>query len=82
MYVRALAELASGAAWRGGDDLERLERATADWLGARYGVAAPTARVGIYLAVKALIRPGQNVVMSPYSERVPRIRSETSPFGK
>jgi perosamine synthetase len=66
MYLRAFTELASGAAWRG-DDLERLERATADWLGARHAVATPMARVGIYLAVKALIRPGQKVVMSPYT---------------
>jgi len=66
LYLRALTDLADGAAWRG-DDLERLERATADWSGARHAVAVPMARVGIYLAVKALIRPGQNVVMSPYT---------------
>ena len=66
LYTQALAEVASGRAWRG-DDVERLERAAAAWLGADYALAVPMARVGIYLTVKALIRPGQKVVMSPYT---------------
>jgi dTDP-4-amino-4,6-dideoxygalactose transaminase len=66
LYLRAVTELASGAAWRG-NDLDRLQRATAEWVGAGYAVAVPMARVGIYLAVKALIRRGQTVVMSPYT---------------
>lgn len=66
LYARAFAELASGAAWRG-DDVQDFERAATAWLGAPYAVATPMARVAIYLAVKALIRPGQHVVMSPYT---------------
>lgn len=66
LYGRAVAALATGAAWRG-PDVERLELATAAWLHAPFGVAMPAARVGIYLTVKALIRPGQSVIMSPYT---------------
>src|SRR5712692_2847005 len=66
MYGRAIVEIATGAAWRG-QDVAHLERAAAAWLGARHAIAMPMARVGIYCVVKALIRPGQNVVMSPYT---------------
>jgi dTDP-4-amino-4,6-dideoxygalactose transaminase len=66
MYGQALAELASGASTRG-DDVERLEHIGAARVGTAHAVAAPMARVGIHLLVKALIRPGQKVVMSPYT---------------
>ena len=32
-----------------------------------HAIAVPMARVGIYLALKALIKPGQKVVLSPYT---------------
>src|SRR3989442_980679 len=50
MYVRALTEIATGAAWRG-DDVRRLEEAVAARVGVPHAVAVPMARVGIYLAV-------------------------------
>lgn len=66
LYARALSEMATGRAWRG-DDVARLEQAVASRLGTPHAVAVPMARVGIYLTVKALIRPGQRVVMSSYT---------------
>jgi perosamine synthetase len=50
-----------------GDDVERLEREIASWCGMRYALCVPQGRVGIYLAVKAAIKPGQKVVLSPYT---------------
>jgi perosamine synthetase len=50
-----------------GAAVERLETEASRWLGARYGVCVPQARIGIYLTLKALIEPGQNVILSPYT---------------
>jgi perosamine synthetase len=50
-----------------GADVSLLEQAICDLQKARYAVAMPMARVGIYMAVKALIKPGQTVIMSPYT---------------
>ncbi len=41
------------------------------WLSERFGTTSalcmPMARVGIYFAIKALIQPGQKVILSPYT---------------
>lgn len=50
-----------------GDEVERLEREIARRFGVAYAAAMPMARVGIHLALKALIKPGQEVIMSPYT---------------
>lgn len=50
-----------------GDAVEQLESAAAAFLGARHAVCMPQARVGIHLAVKALIQPGDDVILSPYT---------------
>jgi dTDP-4-amino-4,6-dideoxygalactose transaminase len=50
-----------------GDAVEQLEQKAAAFLAARHALAMPQARVGIYLALKALIQPGQDVVLSPYT---------------
>ena len=50
-----------------GDDNERLERALSRRFNVPYALCVPQGRVGIYLAVKALIKPGQHVVLSPYT---------------
>lgn len=52
---------------KAGDDVARLEAAMTERLGVAHALAAPRARVGIYLALKALIRPGQEVILSPYT---------------
>jgi dTDP-4-amino-4,6-dideoxygalactose transaminase len=44
-----------------------LEAAAAQFHDVRHAIAMPQNRVGIYLAVKALVRPGRRVVLSPYT---------------
>lgn len=44
-----------------------LERALDDLNRGSRAIAVPMARVGIYFAVKHLIRPGQKVILSPYT---------------
>ena len=50
-----------------GADVEKLEKAMAEKFRVSYAVAVPMARVGIYLTLKHLIKPGQGVIMSPYT---------------
>jgi dTDP-4-amino-4,6-dideoxygalactose transaminase len=52
---------------RRGDDVRRLEEKLCGMLDVPFAVCVPQARVGIYLAIKTLIQPGQGVVMSPYT---------------
>jgi dTDP-4-amino-4,6-dideoxygalactose transaminase len=65
-YARAAAAIIAGPSHSGGA-VTRLERALEDRHPGCRAVAAPMARVGIYLALKHLIRPGQKVVLSPYT---------------
>lgn len=50
-----------------GDEVARLEREIAARCGVSHALCVAQGRVGIYLAVKGLITPGQTVVMSPYT---------------
>jgi dTDP-4-amino-4,6-dideoxygalactose transaminase len=50
-----------------GDDCSVLENEIKRLLHAPFSVCMPQGRVGIYLAVKATIRPGQKVILSPYT---------------
>jgi dTDP-4-amino-4,6-dideoxygalactose transaminase len=65
-YFGLLGDIAAGRATRG-DDLQRLEQRVAAFTGAAHAVAAPLARTAIYLVLRALIRPGQDVILSPYT---------------
>jgi perosamine synthetase len=65
-YLRVLMESSTGRA-HAGDAVKRLETAVAASAGARHAVAMPLARTGIYFALKCLIKPGQEVVLSPYT---------------
>lgn len=65
-YAQALGELLSGR-WKSGDDVARLESKIQDYLGVGHAVALPMARTGIYHALKAIISPGQKVILSPYT---------------
>ena len=65
-YARVASELLTGRSRRG-DDVRKLEDAVASRLGTRFAIAMPMARVAIYFAVKALIKPGQKVILSPYT---------------
>jgi perosamine synthetase len=65
-YARVFREVVGGHLHEG-DAVEELEAAVSARVGVRHAVAMPLARVGIYLAVKALIEPGQKVILSPYT---------------
>jgi dTDP-4-amino-4,6-dideoxygalactose transaminase len=64
-YATIGRELLTGR-WKAGAACAELEKSLAS-LGAPHAVLAPRARVAIHLAVKGLIRPGQKVVLSPYT---------------
>lgn len=54
--------------WANGNDVELLERDFARAMDVDHAIAVNQARVGIYLAVRALVSPGRNkVIMSPYT---------------
>jgi len=65
----AYAGILTGAAlkWEDGDQVAALEKALAAYLSVAQVVAVPQARVGIYLTLKHLLRPGQQVILSPYT---------------
>ena len=48
-------------------DIERFEQQLRQRFNSRYAVCVSQCRVGIYFAVKALIKPGQEVILSPYT---------------
>lgn len=50
-----------------GNAVRRLEEKAAGMFGVAHAVAMPQDRVGIYLAVKALVKPGHKVLLSPYT---------------
>lgn len=50
-----------------GNDVQKFERALAEKFGVPEAVCVSMTRVGIYLVLKNLIKPGQNVIMSPYT---------------
>jgi perosamine synthetase len=60
--------LGGGLFGRGhGGAVTALEQALADYLAVDHVIAVPQARVGIYLAIKYLVRRGQKVILSPYT---------------
>ncbi len=48
-------------------DIELFEKALCERFNTQHAVCVYQCRVGIYLAVKALIKPGQEVILSPYT---------------
>ncbi|MBF0134942.1 MAG: DegT/DnrJ/EryC1/StrS family aminotransferase [Magnetococcales bacterium] len=50
-----------------GDDTGRLEAVVRQALNTPHAQCLPMARTGIFLAVRALIKPGQKVILSPYT---------------
>src|SRR5947207_5062495 len=65
-YLRTAGEFLTGL-WRRGNSVEQLQRAIATEVGVRHAIAMPMARTAIYFALKETIRPGQKVVLSPYT---------------
>ena len=64
-YSTVAREILTGR-WRQGDSCGELEEAMVK-RGAGQAVCTARARIGIHLAVRALVAPGKKVVMSPYT---------------
>jgi perosamine synthetase len=65
-YLRFGRDVAIGST-AAGDSVTELERALEAHVGTPHAICLPQARVGIYLGIKHLIKPGQKVVLSPYT---------------
>lgn len=66
-YLTVIAAILTWQVGHDNDGLDHMERRFCEWLEARHVLALPQARVGIYLALRYLIRPGQAVILSPYT---------------
>src|SRR5580700_1237768 len=65
-YVSLLRDSVTGRSTRG-DACERLANEVVHRFDAKHAVCMPQARMGIYYAMKQLVKPGQKVVLSPYT---------------
>jgi perosamine synthetase len=65
-YLSIFRDIAFGRAKKG-DDCRKLEEEIKTRFKVAYSVSMPQARVGIYLVLRAIIKPGQKVVLSPYT---------------
>jgi dTDP-4-amino-4,6-dideoxygalactose transaminase len=65
-YLSVARDLLTGRA-HAGNAVSLLETRLSTFLGSPHCVCQPQARIGIYLTLKALISPGQTVVLSPYT---------------
>lgn len=65
-YFAIARDVLTGGVGRG-DDCARLERAVEQRHGVAHALCIAKARVGIYVTIRALIEPGQKVVLSPYT---------------
>ncbi|MFZ5893987.1 MAG: DegT/DnrJ/EryC1/StrS family aminotransferase [Myxococcota bacterium] len=66
-YLSVARDLVLNRAWEDTAPVDALEREVAEFLGVRHALALPQARLGIFLAIRALIQPGQEVILSPYT---------------
>jgi dTDP-4-amino-4,6-dideoxygalactose transaminase len=58
---------ALGRRWLKGDSCRDLETAIEKRQDIAHAICVAKARVGIFLAIRAIVRPGQKVVLSPYT---------------
>jgi len=66
-YLEFLRYAMGGRFRRDSHDVEIFEAALCERFGTQHAICVYQCRVGIYLAVKALIKPGQKVILSPYT---------------
>lgn len=65
-YWAVVREVALGS-WMRGDACTELERVLCERHDVRHALCIAKARVGIFVTLRALIEPGQKVVLSPYT---------------
>ncbi len=66
-YLLFLSYVFLQKAWKKNEDIETFEQELCNKLIAQQAICVYQCRLGIYLAVKALIQPGQEVILSPYT---------------
>lgn len=66
LYLSIFRDVILGRANKGEDCL-RIEEDVQKRFQMPYSLCTPQARMGIYLAIKALVKPGQKVLLSPYT---------------
>jgi perosamine synthetase len=66
-YLMFLGYALAGRFWQDRSAIETFERALEERFGTDEAVCVYQCRLGIYLAVKATIAPGQEVILSPYT---------------
>ena len=66
-YTQFLGYVLGGRFINSKQDIERFEHEFRVRFSTRHAVCVSQCRVGIYFAVKSLIKPGQEVIMSPYT---------------
>jgi dTDP-4-amino-4,6-dideoxygalactose transaminase len=65
-YLRAVRDFVTGRVYAG-DDTARVERRLATCSQMADAVLVAQGRFGLYLALRQLIKPGQEVILSPYT---------------
>ena len=66
-YTQFLGYALGGRFIKSNQDIERFEHELRVRFSSRHAICVSQCRVGIYFAVKALIKPGQEVILSPYT---------------
>ena len=66
-YLSFVGDFLSRRLLVGREDIELFEQALCERLKTQFAICVPQNRVGLYLVVKALVKPGQEVIMSPFT---------------
>lgn len=66
-YLQFLGYILGGRFQKSKRDIDLFEKALRERFETQYALCVYQCRLGIYLAVKALIKPGQEVILSPYT---------------
>jgi perosamine synthetase len=66
-YLKFLSYTLIGRLGQDKEKIDFFEKALCERFGTNYAVCVYQCRLGIYLAIKALIQPGQEVILSPYT---------------
>lgn len=66
-YLQFLGHVIGGRFQKSKKDIELFEKSLCERFNTKHTVCVYQCRAGIYLAVKALIKPGQEVILSPYT---------------
>ena len=65
-YLLAFFHTLKGSLYKG-DDVVLLENEISDFFNVNHSIAMSQGRVAIYHAIKSIIKPGQEVILSPYT---------------